>query len=200
MFFPYWLYWLSWVHPFPWRINHGPNQGQGHPGLAQISRVKDIQSFLGFANFYWWFINDYAKIVIPLTHLMCKSISFQFSEKAHEAFINLKNAFTSPPILSHWIPEALIIVKTDASNYTIAAILSTITPDEEVHPIAFYSRSLSTSKLNYDTHDKELLAIFAAFMTWQHYLEGPVAPVDIITNHKNLKYFSSTHMLTPCQA
>jgi hypothetical protein len=100
----------------------------------------------------------------------------------------------------HWIPKAPIIVETDASDYVIAAILSIITPDEEVHPIAFYSRSLSTSKLNYDTHDKELLAIFAAFTTWQHYLEGPAAPVDIVTNHKNLEYFSSTCMLTHRQA
>ena len=69
-------------------------------------RVKDIQSFLGFVNFYQWFINDYAKIDIPLTHLTCKSIPFQFSKKACEAFINLKNAFTSAPILSHWIPKA----------------------------------------------------------------------------------------------
>jgi len=82
----------------------------------------------------------------------------------------------------------------------VTAILSIITPDEEVHPVAFYSQSLSTSELNYDTHDKELLAIFAAFTTWQHYLEGPTAPVDVVTNHKNLKYFSSTHMLTCHQA
>jgi hypothetical protein len=163
-------------------------------------RVKDIQSFLGFANFYRRFIKDYAKIVIPLTRLTCKSIPFQFSKKAHEAFINLKNAFTTAPILSHWIPEALIIVETDASDYVIAAILSIITPDEEVHPVVFYSRSLSTSELNYDTHDKELLAIFAAFTTWRHYLEGPAAPVDVVTNHKNLEYFSSTRMLTRCQA
>jgi len=54
--------------------------------------------------------------------------------------------------------------------------------------------------LNYDTHDKELLAIFAAFTTWRHYLEGPVAPVDIVTDHKNLEYFLSTHMLTRRQA
>jgi len=163
-------------------------------------RVKDVQSFLGFANFYRRFINDYAKIVIPLTRLTRKSIPFQFSEKAREAFVNLKNAFTTAPILSHWIPEAPIIVETDASDYAIAAILSIITPDEEVHPVAFYSRSLSTSELNYDTHDKELLAIFAAFTTWRHYLEGPAAPVDVVTDHKNLEYFSSTRMLTRRQA
>jgi len=64
----------------------------------------------------------------------------------------------------------------------------------------FYSHFLSTSKLNYNTHDKELLAIFAAFTTWWHYLEGPAAPVDVVTDHKNLEYFSSTCFLTHHQA
>jgi len=32
-------------------------------------KVKDITSFLGFANFYYWFIFNYSDIVIPLTHL-----------------------------------------------------------------------------------------------------------------------------------
>jgi len=144
-------------------------------------RVKDVQSFLGFVNFYRRFINDSTKIVNPLTRLTRKSIPFQFSEKAHEAFVNLKIAFTSAGILSHWIPEAPIIVKTDASDYAITEILSIITPDEEVHPVVFYSQSLSTSELNYDTHDKELLAIFAAFTTWRHYLKGPTAPIEDVT-------------------
>ena len=163
-------------------------------------RVKDVQSFLGFANFYRRFIDNYAKIVIPLTRLTRKSIPFQFSDQAREAFNNLKKAFTSAPILSHWIPEAPIIVETDASDYAVAAILSNVNSDQEVHPVAFYSRSLSTAELNYDTHDKELLAIFSAFKVWRHYLEGPPAPVDVVTDHKNLEYFSTTRMLTRRQA
>ena len=50
-------------------------------------------------------------------------------------------------------------VETDTSDYAIAAILSITLPDGEIHPVAFHSRTLSSSKLNYDTHDKELLAI-----------------------------------------
>ena len=55
-----------------------------------------------------------------------------------------------------------MIVKTDASNYAIAAIFSIILPNGEIHPVAFHSHTLTTSELNYDTHDKELLAIFEA--------------------------------------
>ncbi len=66
----------------------------------------------------------------------------------------------------------------------------------EIHPIAFLSRSLHNAKLNYDTHDKELLAIFEAFKYWRHYLEGSTDPIDVVTDHKNLEYFSTTKILT----
>src|SRR6202041_1712174 len=88
----------------------------------------------------------------------------------------------------------------DASDYAIAAILSITLPNGEIHPVAFHSRTLSTSKLNYDTHDKELLAIFEAFNKWRHYLEGSGSPIDVVTDHKNLEYFSTTKLLTRRQA
>ena len=59
---------------------------------------------------------------------------------------------------------------------------------------------MTVPKLNYDTHDKELLAIFEAFKTWRHYLEGSASPVDVVTNHKNLEYFSTFKVLTHQQA
>jgi len=66
-------------------------------------------------------------------------------------------------VLTHWIPDTQITVKTDASDYTLAAVLSITTLDGEVHPIAFHSLTFSAPELNYDVHDKELLAIFEAF-------------------------------------
>jgi len=57
-------------------------------------------------------------------------------------------------------------VETDASDYALAAILSIVTKDNEIHPVAFYSRTFSTPELNYDVHDKELLVIFKAFKMW----------------------------------
>jgi len=132
-------------------------------------KVKNIQSFLGFANFYRWFIFNYSDIVIP---------------------------FTSAPILTHWIPNTQVIVETDALDYALAAILSIVNKDNEVHPVAFHSHTFTVVELNYDIHDKELLAIFEAFKIWRHYLEGSAYPIDIVTDHKNLKYFSTTKVLT----
>src|SRR6266705_2628409 len=85
-------------------------------------KVKDIQSFLGFMNFYRHFIHEYSAIVIPLTHLTWKGIPWVFSDDCCSAFQCLKAAFTSTPILTHEVPNALIIVETNASDYAISRI------------------------------------------------------------------------------
>ena len=159
-------------------------------------KVKDIQSFLGFANFYHQFIFNYLDIVIPLTHLIQKDIPWKFDSSCHDAFNSLKKAFISAPILTHWIPDAQLIVETDVSDYALAAILFIVNEDNEVHPVAFHSHTFTAAELNYDTHDKELLAIFEAFKIWQHYLEGLAYPINVVMDHKNLEYFSTTKVLT----
>lgn len=163
-------------------------------------KVKDVQSFLGFANFYRRFIFNYSDIVVPLTRLTRKGVLWDFSEDCRKSFETLKKAFTSAPVLTHWIPNVPIVVETDASDYAIAGILSIVCPDSELRPVAFYSRTLTAPELNYDTHDKELLAIHEAFRTWRHYLEGSSEPIDVVTDHKNLEYFSTTKLLSRRQA
>ena len=108
----------------------------------------------------------------------------------------VKEAFTSAPILVHWIPNALMIVETDASDYAITGIFLIHCIDEEIQLVAYYSWTLSAPELNYDTHNKELLTIHKLFQSWCHYLEGLAELVNIVTDHKNLKYFSATKLLT----
>ena len=69
-------------------------------------KVKDIEFFLGFINFYCWFIFNYSDIVIPLIFLIWKNISWKFDFFCWDAFNTLKKAFTSTLILTHWIPNA----------------------------------------------------------------------------------------------
>ena len=158
-------------------------------------KVKDIQSFLGFANFYHRFIFNYSDIVIPLTCLTQKDIPWKFDSSCQDAFNSLKKAFTSAPTLTYWIPNAQLIVETDASDHALAVILSIVNKDNKVHPVAFHSHTFTVAELNYDTHDKELLAIFEALKIWRHYLEGPAYSIDVVMDHKNLEYFSTTKVL-----
>ena len=160
-------------------------------------KIKDIQSFLGFANFYRHFIPHYSNIAVPLTCLTRKGSTWDFSNKCCSAFNMLKKAFTTAPVLTHWIPGSPLIIETDMSDYTLTAILSMVSlTDNEVHPIAFHSRTFTPPELNYNVHDKELLAIFEAFKIWRHYLKGSPTSVDVVMDHKNLEYFSTTKLLT----
>ena len=82
-----------------------PGKVQAITDWPEPRKVKDIQSFLGFANFYRCFIPDYSAIVIPLTQLTHKDTKWDFSEKPRQAFKTLKRAFTSAPVLTHWVPD-----------------------------------------------------------------------------------------------
>ena len=128
------------------------------------TNLKAVQAFLGFANFYRRFIVGFSDIVIPLIRLTRKDTPFSWGPDQTKAFGALKHAFTTAPILAHFNPDNPIVVETDASDYAIAGIISQISPDDgDIHPIAFYSRSMQPAKLNYEIYDKELLAIFEAF-------------------------------------
>ena len=87
-------------------------------------------------------------------------------------------------------------METNALDYALTTILSIVNKENEVHLVAFHSCTFTAVELNYNTHNKELLAIFKAFKIWQHYLKGLAYPIDIVTNHKNLEYFSTTKILT----
>src|SRR3979490_2493679 len=163
-------------------------------------KIKNIQFFLGFTNFYRCFIFNYLDITIPLTRLTRKGTPWAWTKDCQKSFNFLKAAFTSAPILRHWQPDQTLGVETDPSDYALAAILSTIDSEGEIHPAAFHSQTFTGPELNSDVHDKELLAIFEAFKHWRHYLECSAEPVDIVTDHKNLEYFSTTKVLTHQQA
>jgi len=83
-------------------------------------------------------------------------------------------------------------VETNTLDYVFATILSIVNEENEVDLMAFHSHTFTIVELNYDTHNKELLAIFKAFKIWQHYLEGLAYPIDIVMDYKNLEYFSTT--------
>jgi len=86
-------------------------------------------------------------------------------------------------------------MENNASNYALITILSIIMKEKEIHPVTFHSYTFKATELNYNTHNKKLLIVFETFCTWHHYLEGLKFPTDIITDHKNLKYFLTIKIL-----
>ena len=77
------------------------------------------------------------------------------------AFDHLREVFTTAPVLQLFNWDLETRVETDASDYAIGACLSQ-KHEKNWKPIAFYSRKMTAPELNYDVHDKELLAIVEA--------------------------------------
>ena len=89
-----------------------------------LTNLKAFQAFLGFANFYRWFIVGFSDIIIPLICLTRKDTPFPWGPNHTAAFETLKHTFTQAPILAHFNPDNPIVVETDASDYSIVAIIS----------------------------------------------------------------------------
>ena len=113
-----------------------------------LINVKDVQSFLGFANFYRRFIYGYSKITSPLTQLTRKDAPFVWTPECQSALETLKQAFTSDIILRHYNPDRKIVVETDASDYVSGGILSQYDDQDVLHPVAYFSKKHNPAECN----------------------------------------------------
>lgn len=153
--------------------------------------VKAVQEFLGFVNFYCRFIDEFSKCAQPLYNLLRKENPWKWGPEKEKAFQSLKKALIEAPVLIQPDVAKEFLLECDASDFATGAILSQLGSDDEMHPVAFLSKSLSPAECNYDIFDKELLAVIRALKEWRHLLEGSEIPVKVLTDHKNLEYFST---------
>ncbi|KAL1280048.1 hypothetical protein QQF64_014648 [Cirrhinus molitorella] len=134
--------------------------------------LKDLQRFLGFANFYRRFIRGFSSVAAPLTAMVKKgNYRLTWTPSALEAFQDLKRRFTSAPILHHPDPNKEFIVEVDASS--------------------------SGPK---ETMMWEIGNFKLALEEWRHWLEGSRLPFTVLTDHRNLEYLRSAHRLNHRQA
>jgi len=177
-------------------ITMSPDKVEVVLGWKRPASLTETQSFLGFANFYRCFSQNYSKVARPLTELMKgDGKSWAWTKEAEAAFKELKEQFTTAPILAHFDPQRPVIIETDASDFTIGAVLSQRDDENHLHPVAFHSRKFQPAEINYEIHDKELLAILDAFKHWRRYCEGAAQQVQVYSDHQNLEYFTTTKVL-----
>ncbi|QRW03545.1 Retrotransposable element Tf2 protein [Ceratobasidium sp. AG-Ba] len=150
-------------------------------------KIKEVQAFLGFVNFYRRFIAEFSKIARPLHDLTKKDTRFEWSQECQQAFEEIKKRVSQDPVLIHPDPDKPFILETDASGIAIGAILSQRGEDGYLHPVAYLSKSYNDAQRNYDTANKELLAIVESLKHWRIYLEGTILPVTVFTDHRNLE-------------
>ena len=120
-------------------------------------KIKDVQVFLGFTNFYYKFIYNYSNIAAPLIWLTRKNTTWNF-DFCYEVFIPAL-------ILIYWISNAQMIVETNALEYILTAIFSIMIKEKKIHLAIFYSCLFKIIELNYDIYNKELLVVFEVFHT-----------------------------------
>jgi hypothetical protein len=162
--------------------------------------VKDVQGFLGFANFYRRFILGFSRIAKPLTRLTQKDTKFQWTRECQKAFDNLKEAFSSAPVLKTFEWDKVCYVECDSSDYVTGGVLSQLDDQGQLRPVAYFSKTHNPAECNYEIYDKELMAIVKAFQEWRPELEGSPHPIQVITDHKNLEYFMTSKQLNRRQA
>jgi transposase InsO family protein len=129
-----------------------------------------------------------------------KEIKFKWGTEEQAAFAALKIAFTTAPVLRRFDHDRDVIVETDASDYVSAGVLSQYDDDGILHPVAFFSKKHSPAECNYKIYDKELMAIVRAFEEWRPELQSVENPIQVLTDHKNLEYFTTTKLLNRRQA
>ena len=135
------------------------------------------------AGYYHRFVPNFSKNAKPLTELTKKDEPYVWTEAREEAFQILKQRLVTTPVLVQPDMTKPFEVYCDASNVGVGCVLM---QDEHVI-IAYASRQLKNSKVNYPTHDLELAVEVHALKIWRHYLFGQ--PCTIFTDHKSLRYF-----------
>jgi len=169
--------------------------------------VKELQKFLGFANFYRRFVEGFAKTAQPLTELLGGSTQKRGTKPAkvakpwmwgmeqQTAFERLREALTSPPLLAYPDFSKPFILRTDASTYGLGAVLCQDNGDRAgAQVIAYASRTLKPSEKNYSPYKLEFLALFWAVTNkFQDYLKG--ATFTVWTDHNPLTYILTSAKL-----
>ena len=108
--------------------------------------IKDVQKFLGLANYYRQFIEGFATVARPLHDLVKKDKKWEWTEREEKAFIKLKERFTKEPVLAAPDIDKKMRIEVDALDYATGGVLSMECRDGLWRPVAFLSKSLNETE------------------------------------------------------
>ena len=180
-------------------LRPNPQLVQALVDFPRPKTLKELQSFLGLANYYRKFIANFSHIALPLTDATRNNQQgnlrpIEWTESMQTAFDALKEALTSAPCLALPDPDGEFEVTTDASEdaKAVGAVLT-----QNSHPVAYESTKLNTHQLNYPVHDKEMCAIMHALGRWRPFLLG--RHFKVYTDHRSLVHFKTQSNLNQRQ-
>ena len=146
--------------------------------------IQELRSFLGLLNYYGKFIPNLSTTIHPLNRLLQHAKQWDWTAECAQAFEQAKQSLSSSSVLIHYDPALPLQLAGDASAYGIGAVISHVLPDGSEKPIAFASRTLSSSEQNYAQIEKEALSLVFGVKKFHQYLYG--RKFDLITDHKPL--------------
>jgi hypothetical protein len=164
------------------------------------NHIKEVQAFLKFVNFYRRFVKDFFKIVKSLIRLIRKNQSFYWFENCQIAFEQLKKRVIETFVLSYFSSELKTFLESNSSNYASIEILSQKENDDHIKSITYFFKTLFFAECNYEIYDKKLLTIIRCFKQWRAELQSVEKSINVLTDHKNLKYFMTIKKLNKRQA
>jgi hypothetical protein len=165
--------------------------------------VTQLRGFLGLTNYYSGYVKGYAGLAAPLMDLLKvnKADGKKGSQKPlkwgaveQEAFESLKKALAAGLELFQINVDKPFVMRTDASDWAIGAVLEQDVEGRLV-PVAFYSRKLGGSQLNWTPREKECYAIVACLRKWAGWIG--FQPVVIMTDHRSLEEWTTENIDTP---
>ena len=154
------------------------------------SNVGDIRRFLGMVNQLMKFVPSLAEKTKPLRDLLCKDRDWIWGPDQENAFATLKKDLATPEILALYSPDRETVVSADSSSFGLGAVLLQRQGNGLLHPVAYASRSLTSTEQRYTQIEKEALAVTWSLEHWYDLLVGMHFSVQ--TDHKPLVPLFST--------
>jgi RNase H-like domain found in reverse transcriptase len=149
-----------------------PTKLKGRLDWPAPKTVKEVRSFLGFGNFHHCFVKRFSHLAHPLHDLLKKDKKFVWSKECQKSFDQLKKLFTEEPVLIMLNHSKPFQIQVDSLLFATGGLLTKIDTNEDRHPCAYLSKSLTKEQRNYNTGDRELLAVVWALKEWRHYIQG----------------------------
>ena len=165
------------------------NQHEVHVDQEKVMAIKDwpppknvseLKSFHGLASFYRRFVSNFSTIAAPVNELVKKGVVYKWGKDQEKAFETLKQKLINAPLLA--LPNF-------SKTFEIECVGIEVVLLQEGHPIAYFSKKLKGSHIDYSTYDKELYAFVRTLQTWQHYLLSKEFVIH--SDHESLKFLKS---------
>ena len=151
------------------------------------TRVREVQGFLGFCNFFRRHISGFSELAAPLYQLTKKCTAWVWGPAHQLAYDRLRAAVTSAPVLRLPKWDRPFVVVTDCSTIAAGAALMQ-EYDGALLPVAYYSETLKGAELNYPARDLEALALKKAVVHFRFYLWGAPFSVRCLSDHRSLQH------------